>query len=292
MSKELRFLETIKRFSTVQNITDDCSCTRVDPERYQLISTDMLVGGNHFALDEKRYDLIGQKAITVNVSDIYSSGGKPNSVYISLALPKLFSEEDMNLLYTGLNEACAYFNVKIMGGDITSTSGPIVINITVIGDVKKSEHLSRCGARVGDGVFVSGPLGGAKASNYEIKNRYYRILPVDTISRLVSSGDLTSMTDISDGLARSLYDVAQSSKVGFEINTDDIPLAPKAYIDAALNGGEDFHVLFTVPQSRIEIFKQKYQMIGIVTDQRSQIVYEGSERNQAGSDSYGYDHFD
>lgn len=289
--KELEFLKIIQSFSSVKGIGDDCALVSYDSDCSMLISTDMLVAGNHFEKSEKRLNLIGQKAISVNVSDIYSSGGKPSSVYISLALPREFLSNEIKLLYDGINEACSYFGIQVSGGDITSTDGPFVINVAVTGKVKKGKQITRKFAKPGDAVFVSGVLGKASSESYQLKDRYYRILPLDKIDYIISSEKVHAMTDISDGLARSLYDISVSSKVGFEINRKLIPISEGASFDNAFNGGEDYQVLFTVGYENVKYFSDRFTKIGVVTDQREDIVLVGANSSGKYIGSYGYDHF-
>lgn len=289
--RELEFLKIIQSFSSVKGIGDDCALAPCDNEHYSLISTDMLVAGNHFPKQERRYNLIGQKAVTVNVSDIYSSGGVPLTIYVSLALPREILSKEIKLLYDGINEACSYFGIQVSGGDITSTDGPFVINITVTGKVKKGLQITRRSAKPGDMVFLSGDLGKAASENYILKERYYRILPLDKIGYIVSTENVNTMTDISDGLARSLYDISSASKVGFEINKEKIPVADGASFDNAFNGGEDYQVLFTANQEASRKFFEKFINIGVVTDKREDIVLFGGSSSGKYIGTYGYDHF-
>ncbi|HAR62210.1 MAG: thiamine-phosphate kinase [Candidatus Margulisiibacteriota bacterium] len=289
--KELKFLSALDKYPSIEGIGDDCFVSPFDEQHYQLISTDMLVEGNHFPFQEKQLDRVGLKAVTVNVSDILAKGGKPESIFVSLALPEGFTEESFDNLYLGLNEACIYFNVKIRGGDITSTKGPLVINITIVGKVNKNNLAKRSGAKVGDNVYVTGKLGGASAHQYEIGPDYHTMLPVEKIDYIVNHIRVTSMTDISDGLARSLFDITKSSNVGVVIDEAEIPLAEDAILENALNGGEDYQILFTAPTEYAGNLQKDFYYIGKITKEKATIVIKGPDKTERLLETFGYDHF-
>jgi thiamine-monophosphate kinase len=285
--KEIDIIDKIKTFTSVSGLGDDCYINELDKDTVQLISTDMLVEGNHFLKDFKKYELIGQKAITVNVSDIYACGGMPTKVFVSLALPHDFNKQEINALYQGFDEACLYFDVQINGGDVTSTNGPFVINITVLGYAKKDNVKMRNAAHLGDQIFVTGLLGSAAHNNYPITESYYKIIPREKIQYLIEAGSVNAMTDISDGLARSLYDISSSSNVGVEITK--VPRAKNVTVDNVLNGGEDYQMLFTVPKEKRHLFTKEYYHIGEVVEGNSIYTFLDGTKKQI--DSFGYDHF-
>ncbi|MFC1595930.1 thiamine-phosphate kinase [Candidatus Margulisiibacteriota bacterium] len=233
---EIKLLENIRTFSNVQNIGDDCAVLSLSEDKYLLVSTDMLVEGVHFSPGNNSWREIGRKAVEVNLSDIAAMGGMPTQLFISLALPGTFEESSLRELYQGLTEP----QVPISGGDLVS-SDKVTINICVLGEVEKDLVLRRSGASIGDMAAVTGTLGGSAASNYTS----VPVSQVEAGRKLAQSGVITSMTDISDGLARSIYDLSTESKVGIKLHENSVPLAPGATMEQALHGGEDYELLFT-----------------------------------------------
>ena len=243
---ELKLIETIKNFPLVKNIGDDCAVLDYTANHYLLISTDMLLENIHFTVgksNKEQFDNwkpVGIKAITANASDIAAMGGIPLYIFISLGLPSSFKAIDLKDLYSGFTEAA----IPIKGGDIVS-SNSVIINICIVGKVEKELIARRSGAKTGNVVALTGPLGAVASSNY-------RKLPKSRIKearKLVKTKAITSMTDISDGLARSIIEIKKESKVDIKLNSESIPLAPEATIDNALNGGEDYELLFTYEEN-------------------------------------------
>lgn len=291
MSLELDFLAIINEFPEVVGIGDDCAVHDIDGDNMSLLSTDMLVEGNHFPKGFRDFVSLGEKCITVNVSDIFASGGTPEFIYVALALPSWFGTDDLKALYQGFSNACGYFSIKIAGGDITSTHGPLVISITVTGKTRRNEYLSRGGACVEDDVYVSGVLGGACASGYPVFRGYFNLLPKEKINYIIKTKAAHCLTDVSDGLARSLKDVAQASRKGFVIDLDRIPLATGASLRDAMCGGEDYQVFFTAPvEAREQFSEEDYVRIGTVLTCRDILLRDG-QGTLIHLTQEGYDHF-
>jgi thiamine-monophosphate kinase len=234
---EINLLEQVRTWPLVEQTADDCAVLEYTADKYLLVTTDMLVEGTHFSPEINTWQEIGRKAVEVNLSDIAAMGGTPTSLFLSLGLPSDFDLQNIKQIYAGLAKA----GVPILGGDMVSAD-QVIINLTVLGEVKKNQVLRRSGAKIGDLVAVTGTLGQSTASGY-------RLIPKAKLAEgknIALSGSATSMTDISDGLARSIYDIAAESKVGIELDLNKVPVAKGAPLEQALNGGEDYELLFTI----------------------------------------------
>lgn len=280
--------------STVKGVGDDAAV--IDSgSKYQLLSTDMLVEGTHFDLTYTPLMHLGYKSIVTNISDIAAMNGKATHVLVSLALSNRFSLEAVEELYKGILAACNLYGVDLVGGDTTSSSKGLIINVTCYGEVAKEKVCYRSGCKPGDLVVVSGDLGAAylglhilerekriylekpdfqpdlEGNDYLIQRQLRPEARVDIIKLLDEIGiQPTSMMDISDGLSSELHHIAKQSQVGFTIYEDKLPMDPIAYqraidlgIDptvAMLNGGEDYELLFTIPLSDFEKIKKEMEV--------------------------------
>ena len=209
-----------------------------------LFAADMLLAGVHFEPDEDPA-LIGRKALAVNLSDIAAMGGKPTAAVISVALPK--GSQVGEPLHSGLFELAKQFDVAIAGGDTNSWDGPLVINVAVTGELSSGEQpFLRSGARVGDWILCTGPLGGS------LEGHHLTFTPrVKESLAIRDAVEVSSMIDISDGLAADLHHILTESEVGAVLFEERIPLRDNIAqldnaTDRALGDGEDFELLFTV----------------------------------------------
>jgi len=247
-----RFRRTVRaRLDVPLGIGDDAAVVRSLPES-GLLATDMLLEGVHFEIPPATPRGVGCKAMAVNLSDIAAMAGKPRFAVVSLALPQRPTDMGNALadkLFDGLNATAERFGVAIVGGDTTSWSGPLVINVSIAGDVHPRGPVTRGGAQPGDWVFVTGKLGGSRAG------RHLTFEPrIEEARRLHESVDLHAMLDISDGLVADMYHILEGSGVGVILNSDCIPISQAASIfgdersplQHALGDGEDFELLFTV----------------------------------------------
>jgi thiamine-monophosphate kinase len=275
--------------STIRGVGDDAAVI-ADGDSLKLLSTDMLVEGSHFDLAYTPLKHLGYKAVVSNVSDIAAMNGKATHIVVSLALSNRFSLEAVEDLYLGIYAACDAYKVDLVGGDTTSSSKGLTINIAVYGEVAKEKVCYRSGCSEGDLVVVSGDLGAAylglhilerekriflekpdfqpdlEGNDYLIQRQLKPEARVDIVTLLGNLGiQPTSMIDISDGLSSELHHLAKQSDVGFTIYEDKLPIDPLAYqraidlgIDptvAMLNGGEDYELLFTIPAADYEKIK-------------------------------------
>lgn len=269
--------------TTVMGVGDDAAIADYSGH-HTLITTDLLLEGIHFDLMYSPLKHLGYKAAVVNFSDIYAMNGKPQQITVSLGIAKRMSVEDLETFYSGLKLACEIYGVDIVGGDTTSSLTGFTISITCIGTVEKNKTVYRNGAKDTDLIYVSGDLGASymglqllerekaifadspeKEFKPEFSGREYileRQLKPEArkdIIELLADNDIvpTSMIDISDGLSSDLLHICKQSNVGCQIFEERIPVDYQTaamsetfnmnVTTVALNGGEDYELLFTVP---------------------------------------------
>ena len=298
-----RLTEDIKleNTSTRYGVGDDAAVLSY-PDSEVLVTTDLLMEGVHFDLTYVPLKHLGYKSSMVNISDIYAMNGTPRQMTVSLALSKRFSIEDMEEFYAGLKLACAAHHVDIVGGDTTSSLTGLAISITCIGDAPKDRIVYRNGAHETDLICVSGDLGaaymglqllerekkvfeGQQEVNPDFSGKEYllerQLKPEargDIIRKLAEHHILpTAMMDISDGLSSELMHICNQSHTGCRIYEERIPLDYQTAVMAeelnmnvttcALNGGEDYELLFTVPLADNEKVSQLdgIRIIGYIT---------------------------
>ena len=299
--------------NTVKGIGDDAAVID-NGEKYTLISTDMLVEGVHFNLMYTPLKHLGYKAVVVNLSDIYAMNGDATQITVSIAMSNRFSVEAIEEIYKGIKTACDLYKVDLVGGDTTSSTSGLIISITAIGEVNKKEITYRHGASENDLIVVSGNLGGAfmglqvlerekevykdnpemqpelEGYDYILERQLKPEARKDVIHFLKDLGvQPTSMIDVSDGIASEILHLAHASELGATIYEDKLPIDQETFETArsfnlvpstcALNGGEDYELLFTIKQADFEKIKSNnhFSIIGHFTDKNSgvQIVEKG-----------------
>jgi len=222
----------------IKGIGDDCAVLKYTRDKYLLLTTDMLVCGTHFKAGLKE-ELIGRKALAVNISDIAACGGTPTVALISVGFPKKSSLSSAIKIYQGLEKCARGFKIKIIGGD-TVRADKLVISITLLGEVKKKDLILRSGARVRDIICVTGSLGGSD------KGKHYLFEPRLGFSKKIKKlFNPSAMIDLSDGLAQDLSHIAKESNCGAVIYESLIPITRNSSLKSALFYGEDFELLFT-----------------------------------------------
>ena len=268
--------------SSHYGVGDDCAVLSFPTDHEVLVTTDMLMEGVHFDLTYVPLKHLGYKAAMVNLSDIYAMNGTPRQLTVSLALSKRFCIEDMEDLYDGIRLACEQHGVDIVGGDTTSSLTGLALSITCIGEARKKDIVYRNGAKETNLICVTGDLGaaymglqllerekavfkGQKEAQPDFAGKEYllerQLKPEarrDIIRKLAEAGvKPTAMIDISDGLSSELMHICTQSHVGCRIYEEHIPIDYQTAVMAeelnmnvttcALNGGEDYELLFTVP---------------------------------------------
>jgi thiamine-monophosphate kinase len=316
-----------KNATSLVGIGDDAAVIDLNEEECLLVSTDMLVEGVHFDLSYMPVQHLGYKAVAVNVSDIAAMNGKAEQITISLALSNRFSVEAVDALYQGIRSACENYKVDLVGGDTTSSRSGLVISITVIGRAKKDKISYRSGAQLNDIICVTGDLGAAFVglqilerekqvylANPEMQpslDKYEYLVGrqlkpearTDIVFDLEEAGvKPTSMIDVSDGLASELFHISRNSGLGVRIYEDKVPIDHLAYetaiefkldpITCALNGGEDYELLFTISKDDQEKIKKHpdIHMIGYVHDRKDQNVMVTKQGNIVPLKAQGWDH--
>ena len=276
-----------KNNTTKYGIGDDAAV--LDFKGYQtLVTSDILLEGVHFNLEYVPLKHLGYKAAVVNFSDIYAMNGHPTQLIVSLGISKRFAVEDLEELYAGLRTACDLYGVDIVGGDTTSSMTGLTISITCIGEAKKEDVVYRNGAKVNDLICCTGNLGAAymglqllerervvgetdpekaqkafEGREYILERQLKPEARKDIIAALKKAEiHPTAMMDISDGLSSELLHICGQSGVGCSVYADKLPIDYQSaamaeelnmdIVTCALNGGEDYELLFTIDQKDYE----------------------------------------
>lgn len=313
--------------STIRSVGDDAAVIN-NGDEFTVVSTDLLVEGIHFDLMYTPLKHLGYKAIISNLSDIYAMNAIPGQVTVSLAVSNRFSIEGLEELYSGMRSACLRYQVDLVGGDTSSSHKGLIISVTAIGKAKKDDLVYRDGAQPGDLICVSGDLGAAfiglqilerekalyldnPAIKPDIQDYGYvigrQLKPEargDIISQLRAHHiKPTSMIDISDGLASEIIHICTQSKTGAVIREVDVPihnmteeLAISFRIDpitCALNGGEDYELLFTLDPEDLEKIQTMTEVyvIGNILEEKDGIMLETGSGNYHRITAQGWNHF-
>jgi thiamine-monophosphate kinase len=245
-------------------IGDDGAVLHHKSSGRQTVVTDMLLDQVHFDLRTTSPELAGRKAIAVNLSDLAAMGCHPTSAYVSLAVPADILRQTpdfLKRLYDGMQPLTEQFQFTLAGGDTNSWHGPFAINVCLTGEPMGSQPILRSTAQPGDGIFVTGALGGSLASQ-----RHLTFTPqLKEAEWLLRHIPIHSMMDISDGLAIDLHRLTEASRVSAVIDASRIPIhtdvssqmAADQRLAAALSDGEDFVLLFTAPAKRVQSLHQQ-----------------------------------
>lgn len=293
-------------------IGDDCAVLTAG-EGELLFSTDLLMEGVHFLRSESSPEDVGWKAAAVNLSDIAAMGGKPVATFLSIALPKDAQGEWAERFIEGYRQISSQYDLPLLGGDTTSSLRDIAVNVGILGRCQSGKRLMRSGAKVGETIYVTGPLGDSAAGlqailkgirrSEEVKTlieRHKRPLPrVDAGVILIQSGKVGAMMDISDGIASDMRHIMKASKVGAVIALDRLPLSSELISVCAeqgwdrywlsTSGGEDFELLFTGPDGLENELDIKVYPVGKIVDGNELTwTVEGSAVDY---DYMGYKHF-
>jgi thiamine-monophosphate kinase len=278
------------RPETLKSIGDDAAVLDIGDGRCMVVSTDMLVEGIHFDTAYTPMKHLGYKAVAVNLSDICAMNALPTQITVSIALSNRYSVEALEEMYAGIKAACDAFHIDLIGGDTTSSPKGMIISITAMGFAKQEDIVYRNTAKVGDLLCITGDLGGAYVGlqilerekriylenpgvQPDLENQEYiigrQLKPeprIDVIQYFKQHGiKPTSMIDISDGLASELFHICSQSGVGALLEESGVPIHPETElqsikfkldpISAALSGGEDYELLFTIDPKDVELVK-------------------------------------
>jgi thiamine-monophosphate kinase len=265
---------------------DDCAALLLNSHRPALITTDMLMDGTCFRLAEVGPRLVGRKAMSVNLSDIAAMAGRPVAAVVSVALPRGGGRALAEDLYRGLRDVADAFDTAIAGGDTNSWEGSLVVCVTIIGEATPRGPVRRSGAKPGDWLLVTGPLGGS------ILGKHLTFTPrIREALRLHDLVDLHAMIDISDGLAADVQHLCTESRCGAVLRAEAIPISEAARtmndgtppVDHALADGEDFELVFALPPGQAQRLLQDQPVPGITCTHIGECVEQGlwlEERGQ------------
>lgn len=242
---------------TVLGIGDDCAILDVSAGSRLLVTTDMLMDGRHFRLASDGAEAVGYKAMGVNLSDIAAMAGLPRAAVVSVALPRANAVLIGQGLSAGLKRMADRFEVDLIGGDTNAWDGPLVVNVALLGETSPLGAVRRSGARPGDVIVVTGPLGGSLW-----RGRHLRPEPrIKEAQAICVAERLNAMIDISDGLSSDLNHILEESGgLGAILDADEIPIHPDAIdqsrtdgipaLDHALHDGEDFELCVVLSAER------------------------------------------
>jgi len=271
-------------------IGDDMAQCKLPKGDSVLITTDMLLDGTHFDTKKHTLEQIGYKSMAANLSDCAAMATIPLAAVVSVALPRGFGVKNLKKLHAGILKASKKYNCPLVGGDMTSWNKPLAINIAMLSTVGTTKPVKRSTAKVGDLICVTGSLGGS------LKGRHLIFEPRLKESLAIAKADANAMMDLSDGLSTDLNHICRLSKKGAIVYAGKLPVSKAAKgIDGALNDGEDFELLFTIPVENFRKlqkhwpFKTKITAVGKITKEKSVKIYkpDGKIINLL---PHGYDH--
>lgn len=318
----------LKNISSVKGIGDDAAIIN-NTDKMTVVSTDLLTEGIHFDLMYSPLKHLGYKSVIVNLSDIYAMNATPRQITYSIAISNRFSVEALEELYAGIKLACDKYQIDLIGGDTTSSIKGLIISVTAIGEAEADKLVYRNTAKSGDILAVTGDLGAAYMGLQILEREKQLYLSDPDIKPELNNQDYligkqlkpearsdmhkyfaankfvpTSMIDVSDGLASELFHLCSQSDVGAFLEEKYIPMHPDTEkmalefnmdpITAALNGGEDYELLFSFDPSHLEIVRTMpdVNIIGEIVDKSHGITLHTSSANIHPIKAQGWDHFD
>lgn len=332
MKSEFEFIESLKkRTLKIQNskskikngIGDDCAIIRQNSKTDLVITTDLLIEDIDFRLSWTTPEFLGHKALAVSLSDVAAMGAKPVWALISIGIPQnIWNSDFVERFYKGWYKLAKKFNVELVGGDVSRTPDKIVIDSIVAGETKKDQGVLRSNAQVEDLIFVTGELGGASVGLnvledfdfYQTQNKKWldssafeklrlrQLCPqpqLATATILSQQKLATAMIDLSDGLSSDLAHLCAASRVGARIEANQIPIdknIPANNFNAfafAINGGEDYELLFTVNPKNLRKLKRhisNVSQIGVIVNQKQGIMLRKNKEFIL-LETAGYKHF-
>ncbi|MCD6366430.1 MAG: thiamine-phosphate kinase [Bacteroidales bacterium] len=314
--------------STIKGVGDDAAVLDYG-KNFLVVTTDLLIEGVHFDLVYTPLKHLGYKAVAVNLSDVYAMNAHPKQITVSLAISGKFSLDAVEEIYAGIHLACDRYQVDLVGGDTTSSFTGMMISITAVGEVDKKKIVYRSGAKGKNLICVSGDLGGAymgvqvlkrekqifkdapevqpELDNYQyVLGRQLKPEPRRDVIELLEKLKVqpTAMIDISDGLSSELFHICQKSDTGCLIYEDKIPIHENTVATAeemnihpattALDGGEDYEMLFTVSLNDLDKVKDVdgFSIIGYITEKSEGMRMQTKQGELADLKALGWKSFD
>lgn len=309
---EFGLIEEIKQGIEVPQgylgIGDDCAVMAQKSGMETLVSTDMLIEGTHFLMDDISAYRLGWKSAAVNISDIAAMGGRCTGSFLSFALPKGLGKEWTDEFFRGYKEISSLYGCPLLGGDTTSSPDRLCISVTVTGEAPAGKSVKRSNAAIGDLICVTGNLGdsgcglkiilegiGRDADAEKLIARHYLPMPRVKEGMEIAAAGASAMMDISDGIGSDLRHIIEASGVGAEIDTSMIPLSNELKskcaeygwdpLELAISGGEDYELLFTISEENAKKIDFNHFVIGKIIS-GDKIIWIESER-----DYMGFRHF-
>lgn len=315
---EFQFIDNIRAKFALRSIGDDCAVMPKDSETDLLLTADMLIEDIDFEIELTRPEFIGHKALAVSLSDIAAMGGEAKWSMLSIGVPQTLWETDfVEKFYDGWFALARLHGVELVGGDVSRSPEKLVIDCVAGGEVARGKAFLRSGAKPGDAIYVTGPLGGA-AGGLKLSQRGFVIdddildVTTDLLTKLLKPTPqlaaakvlqtmdvVTSMIDLSDGLSSDLAHICRESGVGASIYKDRLPVDKDIgdyfhsdiCMEMALDGGEDFQLLFTVDEKNISRLETSdFRRIGDVTANVGSIELIGDGESTV-LEPKGYRHF-
>jgi thiamine-monophosphate kinase len=313
-----------RRFSPdlVLGIGDDAAILKRPPGKWWLVTTDALFEDVHFRIEYTPGRLLGQKSLAVNLSDIAAMGGTPRFFLLSIAVPAEFSELYLDDFVSGMLEMADKHSTVLVGGNVSASKSGLAITITVIGDCSAHLAARRDGAMPGDLIYVTGQLGlsaiglklllDGRRLNQELTPEVERAImahlapcPRVAVGRFLAENRIAgAMIDLSDGLSSDLYHICEESGVGAVIAAEKLPVFAEAgvaeadLVHAALHGGEDYELLFTVRGEKVSDLEAAqgqfpdlmFTCVGRINEEPKRLYLEQGGRREL-LEPKGYDHF-
>jgi thiamine-monophosphate kinase len=316
MRSEFDFIQHIKQKYGLNRVGDDCAVLPRDAQYDMVVTADMLVEGIDFRLDWTTPEFLGHKALAVSLSDVGAMGAEPTWAMLSLGVPEgLWKTGFVDEFFYGYYRLSTKYKVEIVGGDVSRTPDKFVIDSIVAGEVPRGHAVLRSGAKPGDGIFVTGPVGGAAAglillergmrygpdcTSWQSKLLLKQLQPPPPSGSALREFGASAMIDLSDGLSSDLSHICEASGIGARIFADRIPIerkidglriTPDEKFKLAVNGGEDFELLFTIDPKKIPAEKlHHFHHIGDITANAGiiELIVDGKPQIL---ESKGYRHF-
>ena len=289
LTGEFRFIEKIAKAiktgpSVINGIGDDCAVLEYKKNKHLLLTTDMIIEGVHFMRGSASAKSIGHKALAVNISDIAACGGIPRWAVVSAGFPKGVSGLYAAGIYKGISDLAQRFNIDIVGGD-TNSSSKLVLSVALLGEVLKDEIVMRSGAREGDLLIVTGPI----CENPQHLN----FMPKIKESRYIVKNLMpNAMIDISDGFLSDLEHILRKSQRGAVIYESLIPVkGNRLSIMKALNAGEQFQLMFTMPKEYLPRMPKGFYAVGRIAGLKPVISFVECSGRRRIIQPKGYRHF-
>ena len=316
----------VRNLSTVKGVGDDAAVMEYRGKCI-VVSTDLLTEGVHFNLMYVPLKYLGYKSVIVNLSDIYAMNAHPKQITVSLAISNKFSVEAVEELYSGIYMACDKYGIDLVGGDTTSSLTGLTLSVSVMGEADRDKLVYREGARAGDLIYVSGDLGGAymglqllerenevfkvnqnmqpalQGYDYILQRQLMPEARADIVDKFQKLGIRpTAMIDISDGLSSEILHICKQSKAGCRLFEEKIPLADQTKLlasemninplVAALNGGEDYELLFTLGTEDSSMIKNDpdFTLIGEITNDSGSALLVTTNGSQIPLIAQGWNH--